>query len=88
MRNALFLMGANVCPIPQCKDSIVKVMASFYAYDVLTEAKLLWSKFQETEQLEPLQVVLGSLRSRRLVTAASTQGCSDFHLQNDPVDQL
>ena len=38
------------------KDSIVKVMASFYAYDVLAEAKcLLWSKFQETELLEPLQ---------------------------------
>ena len=39
------------------KDSIVKVMASFYAYyDVLAEAKcLLWSKFQETELLESLQ---------------------------------
>ena len=38
------------------KDSIVKVMASFYAYDVLAEAKcLLWSKLQETELLEPLQ---------------------------------
>ena len=32
------------------KDSIVKLMASFYAYDVL-----LWSKCQETELLEPLQ---------------------------------
>ena len=37
------------------KDSIVKVMAAFYPSDVLGEAKcLLWSKFDDTDLLEPM----------------------------------
>ena len=37
------------------KDNIVKVMAAFYPSDVLGEAKcLLWSKFEDTDLLEPM----------------------------------
>ena len=39
------------------KDSIVKVMTAFYQSDVLGEAKcLLWSKFEDTDLVEPMQL--------------------------------
>ena len=39
------------------KDSIVNVMAAFYPSDVLGGAKcLLWSKFADTDLLEPMQL--------------------------------
>ena len=43
------------------RDSIVKVMAAFYTSDTLSEGKcLLWSHFEDSNLLEPMQMRLTS----------------------------